>query len=132
MKSIMHKKQEGTCYLCMMLHSDFSRKQTQEHHAVFGTSNRKLSEKYGLKVYLCMSHHEHDGGPEAVHRNRDIRQILNKEAQKAFESKYPEKDFRAIFGKNYLDEEDRQQEKQREDNTKGFQLIQDGIEELGW
>ena len=45
MKSIMHRK-EGTCYLCVKLHSDYSEKCTQEHHAIHGAGRRKLSEKY--------------------------------------------------------------------------------------
>lgn len=57
MKSIMHDKKEGTCYLCKRLCGDYYRKTTQEHHAIFGTAGRRLSERYGLKVYLCMEHH---------------------------------------------------------------------------
>lgn len=101
MKSIMHDKSDGTCYLCMLLHEDHSRKQTQEHHVFYGTANRKLSEKYGLKVYLCMEHHTYDGGPEAVHRNNDIDTRLKEMAQIDFETKYPTLCFRAIFGKTY-------------------------------
>lgn len=51
MKSIMQKK-DGTCYLCRRLHGDTAPKATQCRHVVFGTANRKLSEKHGLKVYL--------------------------------------------------------------------------------
>ncbi len=100
MKSILHNKQDGTCYLCMLLHDDHERKQTQEHHVFYGTANRKLSEKYGLKVYLCMEHHTYDGGSEAVHRNHDIDIKLKGVAQEAFEKKYPSLDFKSIFGKN--------------------------------
>ena len=126
MKSIMQKKEDRTCYLCMMLHSDNSVKQTQEHHAVFGTANRKLSEKYGLKVYLCLEHHEE--GREAVHKNAQIARMVKKEAQKAFEKRWPELDFRAIFGKNFLEESDRQQlpEKTKE-NSLGFILLDTGL-----
>lgn len=130
MRSIMHNKQDGTCYLCMMLSGDYGTKITQEHHVVFGTSNRRLSERYGLKVYLCMKHHGHDGGPDAVHRNKDIRRMLDKEAQKAFESRYPDEDFRMIFGKNYLDEADREQPK--EETEEGFRIIEDGITGMDW
>ncbi len=103
MKSIMHEK-DGTCYLCMMLHSDFSVKQTQEHHAVYGMGRRKLSEKYGLKVYLCFLHHTADGGPEAVHRNAEIDRAVKRKAQEAFMKRWPQLDFRKIFGKNYLED----------------------------
>lgn len=131
MKSIMHNKQEKTCYLCMMLSRDYGTKITQEHHVVFGTSNRRLSEKYGLKVYLCYKHHQHDGGPDAVHRNKSIRRILDKEAQKAFERHHPDKDFRAIFGKNFLDDADRTEEKKTESEP-GFRLIDSGITGMDW
>lgn len=65
-----------------------------------GTANRKLSEKYGLKVYLCPGHHLY--GPEAVHSNAAVAELLHKEAQKSFIRAYPDLDFRAIFGRNYL------------------------------
>lgn len=52
-KSIMHNKQDGTCYLCMVLNGDYDiRRNLQEHHVLFDASNRKLFERYGLKVYL--------------------------------------------------------------------------------
>lgn len=107
MKSIMHDKNDGTCYLCMLLHGDYSRKVTQEHHVFYGTANRRLSEKYGLKVYLCLGHHEY--GPEAVHQKQELSVMLKKKAQKAFIARWPELDFRSIFGKSVLDEADRQQ-----------------------
>jgi len=110
MKSIMHNKQDGTCYLCMLLHNDYGKKNPrQEHHVPFGRGIRKLSEKYGLKVYLCIPHHLYDGGEEAVHRNDEVRRMLDKEAQKAFERKYPNLLFLDVFGKNLLDDADRQQ-----------------------
>lgn len=104
MKSIMQKK-DGTCYLCRVLHADYSIKQTQEHHAIHGMGRRKLSEKYGLKVYLCLKHHTADGGPEAVHRNAESDLLVKQAAQRAFEKRWPEFNFREIFGKNYLEEE---------------------------
>ena len=109
-KSIMHRKEDKTCYLCMRLHGDYSRHgNLEEHHVMFGSGRRKLSEHYGLKVYLCYAHHTYDGGPEAVHRNDAIRRMLEKDAQRAFEKAYPALNFREIFGKNVLDESERQQ-----------------------
>ena len=135
MKSIMHDKKSGTCYLCMLLDGDYSPKLTQEHHVEFGTGNRWLSEHYGLKVYLCIRHHLHDGGPKAVHRNAEVRKMLDKAAQKAFERKYPTLSFRAIFGKNHLSEsdfEDTVAEEAAEDAEPGFAFIEDGIEDFDW
>ena len=45
MKSIMHNKADQTCYLCMMLHGDYSRKTVQEHHTIFGSGRRKGGNK---------------------------------------------------------------------------------------
>lgn len=98
MKSIMHKK-DGTCYLCMKLHQDYSEKSDlEEHHVIYG-SRHKLAERYGLKVYLCAAHHRL--GPEAVHFNEDVCSELKDEAQRAFELHFPELDFMEIFQKNY-------------------------------
>lgn len=119
----MHQK-DGTCYLCILLHEDYSAKIIQEHHVIFGAGNgRALSEKYGLKVYLCMKHHQHDGGPEAVHRNPDIRRMLCKAAQQQFEKTYPEKSFREIFGKNWLEDTDRQKDTKKEKQEPGFRFL---------
>lgn len=99
MKSIMHQK-DGTCYLCMKLEgNDFPHLITQEHHVIFGTSNRKLSEKYGLKVYLCLEHHL--TGKNAVHNNAEVRKMLCIDAENRFEEKYPDISFREVFGKSW-------------------------------
>lgn len=128
MKSIMHNKQDGTCYLCMLLHNDYSRKLVrEEHHVPFGRGIRKLSERYGLKVYLCIPHHQHDAGEEAVHRNDTVRRLLDKEAQKAFERHYPNLDFREIFGKNLLDDADRQQVCKEKEDVPGLIPLDDPI-----
>lgn len=69
--------QKGECYLCGKIG------QTEEHHC-FGGPNRKFSEKYGLKVYLCISCHRE--GPQAIHGGKDgseNRKILHEDAQRA-------------------------------------------------
>lgn len=100
MKSIMHNKEDHTCYLCMMIRSDYDRRNFLEEHHVFNGPNRKLSEKYGLKVYLC--HEHHTGSMNAIHKNANIRHEVQKMAQIAFIKRFPDKDFMKIFGKNYL------------------------------
>ena len=101
----MHDKQDRTCYLCMKLHGDYrQRTGLEEHHVIGGNPGRKLSTKYGLMVYLCAEHHR--TSKEAVHKNRENRIKLQSEAQKAFMEKYPEKDFKEIFGKNYITDEE--------------------------
>ena len=100
-KSIMHDKSDGTCYLCMRLNGDHGRRTgLQEHHALPGTANRRLSEKYGLKVYLCLQHHT--AGPEAVHTNAANRMLVAREAQRAFEKRGSHERWMEIFGRNYI------------------------------
>lgn len=99
-KSILHNKSDGTCYLCMLLNKDYARRTTQEHHVIFGTANRRLSEKHGLKVYLCLQHHEI--GSMAVHNNHDLAELLQIRAQKEFEKRHSHEEWMRIFGRNYL------------------------------
>lgn len=100
-KSIMHSKEEGTCYLCMKLHQDYDRRTgLEEHHVMFGNKYKDLSEKYGLKVYLCREHHR--TSREAVHNNAEIRRMLQKEAQEAFEKIYSHEKWMEVFGRNFL------------------------------
>lgn len=89
--------------MCQLLYQDYSRKTVQEHHIIYGRGNRKLSEKYGLKVYLCYEHHE--GSKEGVHFNHENADLLKQIAQRTFMKTYPELDFMKIFRKNNLTEE---------------------------
>lgn len=130
MKSIMHNKADRTCYLCMKLYEDYSRKTVQEHHVIFGSGRRKLSERYGLKVYLCLWHHT--AGNEAAHMNAEIANMLKAEAQKAFEEKYPEEDFLKIFGKNYRDiDTSKRQQVCKEGSVSGIQFLDDPVSDMG-
>lgn len=100
MKSILQEK-DGTCYLCRkLLGSSVTYGYTEEHHVFEGTANRKMSEKYGLKVYLCLWHHRE--GPEAVHQNRENAMLLKRDAQEAFEKTHTREEFMELFGKNWL------------------------------
>ena len=92
MKSIL--QHEKVCFLCG------ARVGLEEHH-IFGGPNRKLSEKYGLKVYLCgiKCHRE---GPNSAHMNREVSDSLKRLAQIAFEARHTHEEFMRIFGKNYL------------------------------
>ena len=91
MKSII---QEDTdyCFVC-------GRYGTEIHHVFFGNPNRKLSDKYGLVIGLCYEHHRGNSG---VHHNRELDLKMKRMAQKVFEQTYPERDFLAVFGRNYL------------------------------
>lgn len=92
MDSIIQTEKE--CFVCGTTYNLHS------HHCIYGTSNRKQSEKYGLKVWLCQEHHT---GREGVHFNKDLDILLKKLSQAHFESKCgTREDFRRIFGKSYL------------------------------
>lgn len=73
----------------------------EEHH-VFNGPNRKNSEKYGLKVYLCyVCHRDNKLGVHGC--NTDLRERLQQAGQQAFENKIGSREeFMKIFGKNYL------------------------------
>ena len=90
MESIMQT--EKRCYIS-------GRTDCLERHHVFGGPNRKLSERYGLWVWL--NHEYHNEPPNGVHFNRVARLMLQAEGQRAFEARYPDLDFMAIFGRNY-------------------------------
>lgn len=94
MKSIM-QTEKGVCFLTG------KRGYTEEHHIFYGGGRRKLSERYGLKVYL--SPELHRNGPEAVHNCKATRRKLEAAGQQAFELKGgTRKEFMDVFGKNYL------------------------------
>lgn len=71
-----------------------------DHHVFFGTANRKMSEKYGLKVFLCQEHHT---GSHGVHFNKALDEGLKMLAQAKFEEHYGSReDFIKEFGKSVL------------------------------
>ena len=81
------------CFVC-------GRPYTEVHHIIYGTANRKLSDKYGLIVPLCNEHHR---GQTGVHFNRDFDLYLKKLAQEKFEAVYgADKRFIDVFGRSYL------------------------------
>ena len=93
MKSIIQKEKQ--CYVTDRIDH------LQEHHIFFGNPGRKLSEKYGLKVWLTMEYHT--ASNNAVHNNRDFDLALKMIGQKAFEKTHgTREDFMRIFGRNYL------------------------------
>lgn len=74
------------------------------HHVAHGTANRALSDKYGLTVFLCPKcHRGNDGVHGKYGHRRDM--TLKCVAQRAFEEKIGSREeFRAIFGRSYLEE----------------------------
>lgn len=86
--------QKGECYLC-------GRKGITEEHHIFGGPNRKLSEKFRLKVDLCIECHR--TGKKAAHASKETMDKLHQDGQRAFEWYWGSREeFREIFGKNYL------------------------------
>ena len=86
---------EKQCYACgttLNLH---------DHHIIYGTSNRKKSEKYGLKVWLCAYHHNMSN--EGVHFNKSLDLALKTKAQTYYEKHYGSReDFIREFGRSWL------------------------------
>ena len=93
-KSILQTSKE--CYFCG------SQNWLEEHHVFNGNPNRALSEKYGLKVWLCHAHHNEP--PYGVHFNVDARRHLQAIAQNKAMGHYgwDVDTFRSKFGKSYL------------------------------
>ena len=93
MESVLQKVKE--CYVCSTTTN------LHDHHVLFGTSNRKKSEKYGLKVWLCAYHHNMSN--EGVHFNKILDRALKLKAQAYFEENIGTRDdFIREFGKSYL------------------------------
>lgn len=96
MKSILQDV-PTKCFLCGRTDRPLDR------HHVFGASNRKNSEKYGLTVWLC--HDEcHIFGPNAVHNNRvadiELKQYAQATAMEHYD--WSREDWIRLFGRNYL------------------------------
>ena len=87
------------CWLC----GAKGRVDPLDRHHIFGGSNRKKSEKYGLVVDLC-HHNCHIFGPAAAHRNKQTMQRLHEYGQRKamMENDWSTADFIREFGKNYL------------------------------
>ena len=87
------------CYLC-------GRRDWIERHHIYGGAFRNKSEKYGLVVYLCKWCHNEP--PYGVHFNRERMDMLRAIGQRAFIEHYPDKDFMEEFGRNFLDDNEKQ------------------------
>ena len=95
----------GKCYLCMLLDHDYTvKRELEKHHVFFGAGQRDKSEADGLTVHLCRNHHKANGGPDAVHRNNDVRRRLCAIGQKAYEQKYGHEAYMERYGRSYLQE----------------------------
>ena len=92
-KSIIQPDDLKECYLC-------GRKTNLERHHIFaGVANRRLSEKFGLWIYLC---HDCHTGTKGAQYDADKSLELKRDAQMAFEEIYGNKRWMDAFKKNYL------------------------------
>ena len=75
-------------------------------HHIFNGSARRTSEIFQATVRLCHARC-HQLGKYSVHRNQDVDLMLKQYGERLVMEKYgwSIEDFRAIFGKNYLEEE---------------------------
>jgi len=91
------------CFLCGRKGGTGMNK-LEEHHCIEGSGRRELSERYGLKVYLCAitCHRE---GPKSVHKNEEIALELKQAAQRKFEETHSREEWIAAFTKSYIEEE---------------------------
>ena len=92
MKSIIQTERE--CYVCG------TTQDIHEHHIFEGTANRRQSEKYGMKVFLCGRHHNMSN--QGIHFNKELDTSVKQMAQEIFEETHTREEFREIFGKSYL------------------------------
>lgn len=104
-----HKKsiiqtEKRQCFLCKYLYGDTRYQYTEEHHVMYGNGQREVSEEEGIKVDLCLKHHKE--GPEAVHSNREMRELLCRIFQEEYEKTHTRKEWRSNFRKNYLEADD--------------------------
>lgn len=97
-KSILQTRRE--CYICRRRYNLVTVRGLEEHHIFGGSGRRSLSEKYGLKVYLC--HRHHNEPPLGVHYDSQLMRLLQAEGQRAFERDHSREEFVCLFGKNCL------------------------------
>lgn len=90
-KSIIQTEKE--CYICR------TTRNLHEHHIFYGTANRRMSEMYGMKVWLCQEHHT---GQNGVHFDRQLDLQMKTMAQGVFEDQIGDRErFIETFGRSY-------------------------------
>lgn len=95
MESVIQK--EKRCYVCGTTQG------LHEHHIIYGTANRKKSEEYGFKVWLCGRHHNLSNA--GVHFNRELDLHLKCLCETWWlENGRTEDEWRRVFGKWWVEE----------------------------
>ena len=96
MERRMSDRWDRNCHLCG------SYSNIQIHH-VYGNAYRKKSTQYGMVTPLCISCHT---GPDGVHLNHEKNLALKRDFQRKFEETHSRDEFRRIFGKSYIMEDE--------------------------
>jgi hypothetical protein len=104
-KSIM--QHDKYCFLC------FRSTGLERHHVFAGVANRKISEKYGLWIWLC---HDCHTGKDGAQYSKEIGLKLKHAAQRAFEKDHSRNQWMQIIGKNYTGEKGKENEPERTDS----------------
>ena len=72
------------------------------HHTLYGGDKRRLSDKYGLTIWLCSKHH--NMSDEGVHYNKEldlrVKQMAQMECMQHYNMSMEE--WLKIFRRNYL------------------------------
>lgn len=69
----------------------------QWHHVFMGTANRRVSDRHGYVIPLCVEHHTE------IHRNREMSLYWMRKAQTHYEhNKGTREDFIREFGRSWL------------------------------
>lgn len=93
------------CFICR-------RRLDTARHEIFYGPNRTNSKRQGLWINVCPDCHA------AIHREPGRFTWLKQTGQKRFEEMRPRAEFVAIFGRNYLDEEEAKEEEKTQEKRK--------------
>lgn len=91
------------CFICK------KRYRLETHHIMNGPY-KKASERHGLLIKVCGDCHRM--APDSIHRNSKMMRRLKKFGQKYFEQTHTREEFIKEFGKNYLMENEGEEEKE--------------------
>lgn len=70
------------------------------HHVFEGTANRRISDKYGYIIPLCLEHHT---GRNGIHFNKEFDLAMKKRVQEHFEKNHGNrKKFIETFGRSWM------------------------------
>lgn len=96
MESIVSNRKE--CFRC-------GKTGVLHRHHVYGGSRRKWSEEYGCWIYLCPEHH--NMSDQGIHFDKEFDSRVKELTEMMWldHNMASVDDFRAVFGKNYIQDE---------------------------